>query len=70
MQGSGSAVVRGDIDAVGGGGAWQKVECTEVVQVERPFKPGSNVFAFITLSSVLSLEDGPTPMAGNFSISE
>lgn len=63
-------MVRGDIDAVGGGNAWQKVECTEVVEVRRPFKAGSDVLAFVTLSSTLSLEEGPSPMNGNFSKGE
>lgn len=70
MQGSGSAVVRGDIDALGGSGAWQKVECTEEIEVQRPFKSGGEVLAYVTLSSMLSLDGGPTPWTGNFSSSE
>ncbi|XP_050735467.1 uncharacterized protein LOC127007963, partial [Eriocheir sinensis] len=51
----------------GGGGAWQKVECTEVVEVQRPLAPGSDTLASVVLLSTLSLMEGPTPTNGNFS---
>lgn len=71
MQGSVAAEVRGDIDAENGGGSpWQKVECREVVEVQRPLTPGSDALASVTLSSTLTLQDGPSPMNGNFSKGE
>lgn len=68
MHGKGGTMPRGDIDASGGGGVWERVECTEEIQVHRPLTPGSNEssLATVTVSSKLTLEDGPKPMDGNF----
>ncbi|MPC16708.1 Apolipophorin [Portunus trituberculatus] len=60
---------RGDIDVAGGGGMWEKVICSEEVQVHHHLTPNSNrsSLATVSMSSTLMLEEGPKPMDGNFS---
>lgn len=72
MHGKESTAPRGDMDAASGVGIWEKVMCSEEVQVHRHLTPASNrsSLATVSMSSTLTLEEGPKPMDGSFSDGE